>query len=289
MVASGPGCGGEHFDPNFKTMQQFNIIHGLESQEYSWKKTVPNTMPGTATGEAESLEFSGSLESMKSMAESFLTEGNATLQVSCSVSRQEAGMAKLQVSRVWYNVTGGDAGDVGSDGESGSGSTAAPPGSSEASPLIDISFNEVQVPILCHPKVTSLGLEDSSAQMVALRMRARGADDNQVFVAQGNVTQTVGEALKNVSPDIVELVGKQEYFLDITVTYSVRWEVDSNSRPSFGAFPRIEAPKDAPKLSGKRNWLFCGGGISVQGDKIFATKVYKSSDVNGWSKDSYSS
>lgn len=269
-------------------MQQFNIIHGLESQEYSWKKTVPFTMSSTATGESESIEFSGSLENMKSMAETFLAEGNATLQVSCSVTRQAAGMATLQVSRVWYNAPGGGAGDGEGDGESDSESTSEPPGSSESSPLIDISFNEVQIPILCHPIVTSQNFPDSSDQMVALRMRARGADDNQVFVAQGNVTRTVGEVLENVNAEVVELVSNQEYFLDITVTYTVRWEVDSNSLPSFGVFPRIEAPKNAPKLSGKRNWLFCGGGISVQGDKIFATKVYKGSDVKGWSKDAYS-
>lgn len=269
-------------------MQSYNIIEGLEAQEYSWKKQNPESMAGTPTTESETLSFSGSLVAMKALAEKFLQEGNMELLVSCNITRDVANMAQLQVTRAWYHAPalGGD-----DEEESGGGGESSPsqgvPGSSESNPVISFDFTEVQVPILTHPLVTKQQYQEDGKEMIALRMHAKGADRWQTFTAQANEVVTVGEVLEGLPSEVVNLVGSQEFYLDVVVTCTYRWEVTGDKLPDFGTFPRIESPPKAPKLSGERNWLFCGGGLSMEGGRIMASKTYKSSDVKGWNKDCY--
>lgn len=271
-------------------MQSFNIIEGLEEQSYSWTKVAPRKMSGTTTGETETLNFTGSTLAMKSLAEHFLAEGSATMQVSCTVTRQEADMARLAVTRTYYG--GADEPDEPVDPEEPEGEAAGEAGSSESNPLISFEFTEVQLPILTHPLVQEKGPGDNVPHWAALRMLSQGADEWQPVVWNyGDQQQvyTVGELIGALDPGMVNLVRKQQFYLDVMITASVRYEIDGRSTvPNFGQVPRIEAPPKAIQLTGGRNWLFCGGGVTLEGGRVMVTKVYKSSDAGGWNPECYS-
>lgn len=275
-------------------MQSFNIIEGLEEQSYSWSKVSPRKMSGTTTGETETLNFTGSTLSMKSLAQHFLAEGSAAVQVSCTVTRQEADMARLTVTRTYYGSGSSedepvepenpDTPDQGQAGEAGS---------SEANPLVEFDYTEVQQPILTHPLVVAQKMGAKHPSMIALRMFAQGSDENQTF-SWGNSGElnvnTVGEALGAFPDEVIDLVGSQQFYLDVIITASVKWEIEGTAAlPNFGQVPRIESPPNAIQLTGNRNWLFCGGRISVEGDRVYAVKNYKASDANGWNPVCYAS
>lgn len=275
-------------------MQSFNIIEGLEEQSYSWSKVAPRKMSGTTTGETETLNFTGSTLSMKSLAQHFLAEGSATMQVSCTVTRQEADMARLTVTRTYYGSGSSEDEPVEPENpDTPEQGQAGEAGSSEANPLISFDFTEVQQPILTHPLVQAMGLNDISPQWIALRMLSQGADLTQTFSWSGGggepMVYTVAEGLQGVPGDVQKLVGGQQFYLDVMITASVKYEIDgASSLPAFGQVPRIEAPPNAMQLTGGRNWLFCGGGISLEGGRVMVTKVYKSSDAGGWNPECYS-
>lgn len=270
-------------------MQSFNITEGLEAQDYTWRNTVPRKMTGVATGESETLAFTGSVVAMKSMAEQHLALGSGAMQVTCTVTRAEANMARLEVTRTWYTA------EEEEEEEGGSGTPqAGTVGSSESNPSISYEYSEVQLPILTHPLVVAEGLADASAEMIALRMWANGADWSQPFVyatssnAADNEITTVGAALGGVSSKVVSLVGRQQFYLDVCITCRVQYEIDgSSAAPDMGQIPRIEDPPASPTLAGGRNWLFVGGGCSIEGDRVLVTKNYKASDPGGWNPDSY--
>ncbi len=269
-------------------MQYFNIIEGLEASEYTWSKVAPRKVTGTATGETETLNFTGSTLAMKSLAEHYLAEGSQTMQVSCSVTRGEADMARLQVQRTYFLAPEDDSENP----------ENKPPadsvGSSESCPMISVDYIEVQQPILTHPMVQDMGLNEVSPQWIALRMLSQGADMAQTFTwtpSDGNpVVYTVGEGLSGVPGNVQTLVGGKQFFLDVQITANLKYEIDATSEvPDFGEVPRIEQPSGGMKLAAGRNWLFIGGNITKEGDKVMVTKIYKASNAGGWDETIYGS
>lgn len=276
-------------------MQYFNIIDGLEASDYSWSKVAPRRVVGVPTGETETLHFTGATAALKSMAEQFLAEASEKKQVRCEVVRSEADMAKLTVTRTFYYITGGG----GEEGED-SGESGEPPremagnvGSSESNPIITWEYAEVQQPILTHPLIRKMQLNEKSPQSIALQMLSKGADMEQRFVYSllgggEGVVISVADALAAVPGDVVKLVQQQQFYLDVRLTAHLKYEIDADSKvPDFGMVPRIEKPPGAPKLGQDRNWLFCGGSITQEGDRIMVTKSYKASEVGGWSEECY--
>lgn len=268
-------------------MQYFNIIEGLEASEYSWNKVAPRKVTGTATGESETLNFTGSTLAMKSLAEHYLAEGSKTMQVSCSVTRGEADMARLQVQRTYYQSTEDDSENPENK------PTAGEVGSSEACPMISFDYSEVQQPILTHPLIQNLGKSDDDAAMIALQMLSKGADRDQPLTCKAGgetMVTTVGEALWALPDAVVELVGRQQFYLDVQITANLKYEIDATSEvPDFGEVPRIEQPPGGMKLAAGRNWLFLGGNITKEGDKVMVTKIYKASNAGGWDETLYGS
>lgn len=275
-------------------MQSFNITEGLEAAEYTWRKLEPRKVTGVATGESETLAFTGSTLAMKDLAAAYLAEGSAAMQVSCTVTRAEANMARLEVTRTWYTSENEQGPGQEQDPENPPEQPAATAGSSENNPIITFDYAEIQQPILTHPLVVEAGYEAGSDEMVALRMLAQGADMCQTFVQMrssnpaDNEVLTVAEALSGVPAKIKNLVATQQFYLDVAITCSCKFEIDgANSAPDMGQIPRIEDPPRAPTLCGNRNWLFVGGGVSLEGDRVMVTKNYKASDAGGWNPDAY--
>ena len=275
-------------------MLSYNITEGLEAEEYSWSNTKPRTMTGTSTGESETLTFTGSVLAMKSLAQKYLNEGydaasGGGMQVSCAVNRDKAGMATLRVTRAWYGAAESE------DPEGGSGDTppASAAGTSESCPCRTVSLTDVQVPILAHSLIQSKGYDPRGATMIALRMYSKGAGIDEPFSVVENgqtVVKTVGEGLAGADTEVIALVAAQEYFLDEVITVTDKYELPEGSKmPDFGDYPKIQAPPFAPNLTGDRNWLYCGGEVTREGDRIMVSKIYKASDVNGWNPNAYSS
>ena len=275
-------------------MHEFNIIDGLEAVDYSWSNSEPRQMRGTATGETETLTYTGRMAAMKAMAKAQLGQGSQSMQVRANITRMEGGMAKLSITRTYYGSGSSEDEPVDPENPEDPGEAAAgEAGSSEANPLISFDFTEVQQPILTHPLVQAMGLNEVSPQWIALRMLSQGADLTQTFnwsTGGGEpMVYTVEEGLQGVPSDVQKLVGGQQFYLDVMITASVKYEIDgASSLPAFGQVPRIEAPPNAMQLTGGRNWLFCGGGISLEGGRVMVTKVYKSSDAGGWNPECYS-
>ncbi len=278
-------------------MQYFNIIDGLEASEYSWSKVAPRRVVGVPTGETETLHYTGVTAALKAKAEDFLAEATEKKQVRCTVTRSEADMAKLTVTRTFYYVTieGGE--EEGEDGGEGGGDTvpqrAGDVGSSESNPIISFEFNEVQQPIMTHPLVTKFQYSELSDECIALNMLSKGADLEQRFVSSSSgdgapVVTSVGLALRSVPADVVKLVRSMQFYLDVHITAHLKYEIDADGAvPNFGVVPRIESPPVAIKLGQGRNWLFCGGNITKEGDRIMVTKSYKASESGGWNEDIY--
>ena len=271
-------------------MHEFNIIDGLEAVDYSWSNSEPRQMRGTATGETETLTYTGRMAAMKAMANAQLWQGSQSMQVRANITRMEGGMAKLSITRTYY----GSGSSEDPEHPGGAGVPAAgEAGSSEANPLVSFDYTEVQQPILTHPLVVAMGLNEVSPQWIALRMLSQGADLTQTFnwsMGGGEpMVYTVEEGLQGVPSDVQKLVGGQQFYLDVIITASVKYEIDGASRlPAFGNVPRIEAPPNVMQLTGGRDWLFCGGGISLEGGRVLVTKVYKSSGAGGWDPKCYS-
>lgn len=274
-------------------MHEFNIIDGLEAVDYSWSNSAPRQMRGTATGETETLTYTGRMAAMKAMAKAQLAQGSQSMQVRAAITRMEGGMAKLSITRTYYGSGSSEEPEDPENPETPPEAAAGDAGSSEANPLVSFDFTDVQQPILTHPLVQAMGLNDASPQWIALRMLSQGADLTQTFSWSGGggepMVYTVAEGLQGVPGDVQKLVGGQQFYLDVMITASVKYEIDGASGlPSFGQVPRIEAPPNAIQLTGGRNWLFCGGGLSLEGGRVMVTKVYKSSEAGGWNPECYS-
>lgn len=273
-------------------MQTFNFTEGLQSVSETWKKTNPAEMGSTPTSEVSTMEFTGSFDYLKNtLAPQFLEQGSAECQVNCSITRMAGGVGRLVVTKTFYNpiVVPDDPDDPDSPG---GGSTAGSAGSSASNPIYEIEIGERQLPILVHPLVKAQGYDPKSAAWIALKMLSNGSDENETFtIGAGTdlVAYTVGEALEHVPSGVVALVSGQSSFLDVAVTLTVKWELDAAAAaPNVGEFMKIATPEGAPPLSGDRNWLLAGGGVTIEGDRAMMVKKYIASEPGGWKEEAYS-
>lgn len=274
-------------------MQSFNIIDGLESKTYSWRKSNPANPSGVQTSEVEVKTYSGSVTYLKNtLAPLFLAEGSRTMQVACSINAQGGGMGEMSVTRTYYDSAGG--GDDGGDDGGGGGGSAPPAGqvgTTAENPVYDIQISENNIPILLHPKVKDANLSPGSAEEIALRMLSNGADENATFTtgtADKPVAHTVGEALSEVSAEVRALVSKQSSFLSAGMVLTVRWQIDGTEpAPDIGDFFRIATPEGPVGTPSGRNWLLAGGGATIEGDRVFMVKKYILSEPGGWDETIY--
>lgn len=273
-------------------MQSFNIVEGLESETYTWKKSNPAAPSGAATTEVETRTYSGSLFYLQqTLAPALLASGTDTRQVTVQITRKGGGMAELTMTATYFD--GQDQGG-GDPDDPGSGSGSAPAGSvgtSAENPVYDIQITENRIPILLHPRVREQDYAPESAEGIALRMLCNGSDFNASFTtgsAEYPVPWTVGDALENVPWDIIELVSSQSEYLAPGLVLTVRWQIDGAApAPDVGDFFRVATPEGPVSTPEGRNWLLAGGGATIEGDRVMMTKKYILSDPGGWDETLY--
>lgn len=267
-------------------MQSYNIVDGLESSGYTWRKANPANPGGVPTSEVEMKTYSGHLEHLKNeVAPTFLAAGSATCQVACSLTARGGGMAELTVTRTWYSVA--------EDEEGGSGgNVAGEVGTSSSNPVYSFQVTENRIPILLHPLIQEAGISPSSYQGIALRMLANGADENATFTvgtAENPQPWTVGLALEHVSETVKNLVAGQSTYFSPGLVLEVRWQITGDMEvPQLGGFFKIATPEGGIAAPSGRNWLLAGGGASIENGRVYMSKKYILSEPGGWDETLYS-
>lgn len=269
-------------------MFSHNITDGLESTTYRWSKVSPTNMLGSPTGESETFTFTGSEDYLKNtLAPTHLATASEALQVNCSLSRLPGGMAELTVTKTGYIAAPED--DPSTPGTGLAGAT----GTSSAAPIVQIDVAEAQDPIMTHPTVTAAGFAPDSPQFIALNMLASGHDMMATFSTPDStdgspVVWTVFDALRGVGADVIALVQSASSYLVPNITMTIKWALaDDAAVPSFGQYFTIQTPENAPSVSGGRNWLYLGGGMTLEGGSAMVVKKYKLSGPGGWNSAVY--
>ena len=276
-------------------MQSYNIIDGLESNSYTWRKANPASPVGVPTSEVETRTYSGHLTYLRdTVAPTLLSDGSEACQVACSLTARGGGMAELTVTRTWYSAAAGEGGggdDSGGSGGSG-GNVAGEVGSSSDNPVYSFQVTENRIPILLHPLIEEAGVSPSSAQGIALRMLANGADENATFTvgsADNPTPYTVGLALEHVPDKVKTLVASQSSYLSPGLVLEVRWQIKGDMAvPQVSDFFKIATPEGNISTPSDRNWLLAGGGAVIENGRVYMSKKYILSEPGGWDKTLYS-
>ena len=272
-------------------MQSFNIVDGLESNTYSWRKANPASPVGVPTSEVETRTFSGHLTYLRdTVAPTLLSGGSEACQVACSLTARGGGMAELTVTRTWYSAA--EDGDEDEPGGGSGGNVAGEVGSTAENPAYSFQVTENRIPILLHPIVQEAQISPSSYQGIALRMLANGADENATFTvgsADNPRPYTVGIALEHVQDKVKDLVANQSTYLSPGLVLDVRWQIDGDMAvPELSNFFKIATPEGGIKAPSNRNWLLAGGGAVIENGRVYMSKKYILSEPGGWDETLYS-
>lgn len=269
-------------------MQSYNIVEGLESNSYTWRKANPANPEGVPTSEVETRTYTGHLTYLRDVvASTLLSGGSPVCQVACSLTARGGGMAELTVTRTWYSAAEDDGGSGGSGGN-----VAGEVGSSADNPVYSFQVTENRIPILLHPTVKEAEISPSSYQGIALRMLANGADENATFTvgdAENPQPYTVGVALEHVPDRVKDLVANQSSYLSPGLVLDVRWQIEGDMTvPALSDFFKIATPEGNITTPSDRDWLLAGGGAVIENGRVYMTKKYILSEPGGWDKSLYS-
>lgn len=260
-----------------------------EAESYRWQKTNPPAMTSSPTGEQETFTYNGAFSECKAFGQAAAAGGSNLMQVTAVVERIGGMMAKLTVTKTYYDgYTPPDPDDPGT-GEPTAGQT----GSDASNPQYDWAIIANKTSILLHPTVLAAGIDPKSAQGIALKMLSQGADETATFTTgtkASPVPWTVGEALASVDDAVVALVASQSEFFDPSMELTVTYTIDGTQpAPEVGSYMTITAPEGNVSAGGDRNWLLTGGGVQIVNGQTKMVKKYLLSAPGGWNAAAYPS
>lgn len=247
----------------------------MPERERTWH-WQPNDDYSESTGNRETIKYSGRWEEMLAMAETSGVAGTH-YDVTATVTRQEGGMAELQIVRELFHSP-----DSGGDGDEDPNDDEAL--GSQDDPTYTCTTTQVQEPILAGKEYEGL----SKLERRALKALMDGMDENSPLDDEDAKSgqRTIADCIKSdLAQKAYAFFARGVYYrLVPSTTVTARWTGGANSH-HFGEI--VKSTPGGFAAPGDRNFMCTGTSKERSGKKIVHTATFTLSGQGGWDGNLY--
>lgn len=235
----------------------------------SWSRAAAEAY-SVATGVADSYKLTGRWAEVVAEGEKLATDPADAWQLSITATRIGGDMGELTVSRTEYAQAGGSGG-----GESELGTAE--------NPTYTCSYSLQAEPLLVHPMFSEL----SEGEQWLLQQVEAGAhpDSPQEFGGMKGELRKLCNAMSGTGQKALSF-----YLRGVTQYYEVHGEATArwSGGPRAYEIGKICSPPGLLNTPAGRNWICCGTGVELSGDKVVYSAQFRLSGRGGWDKELYS-
>lgn len=235
----------------------------------SWSRAAGESF-SVATGVTESYKLTGRWDEIVAKGEALASAPADAWQVTATATRIGGNMGELSVSLTEYAEAGG------SDGEEAELGTAE-------NPTYTCSYSLQPEPLLVHPMFA--GLTDGERWLLQQVEAGAHPDSPQEFGGQKGTLRAMCAAMGSTGKRALDF-----YLRGVTQYYEVHGEVTARWSGSPRAYEigKICSPPGLLDTPTGRNWICCGTGVELSGDKIIYSAQFRLSGRDGWDQELYS-